>query len=300
MEFILREYDTHTELGITRAEYQAIKHAKDSFFQVIQIEETFDALIEDYVELEETLLHFGIRHLAFSGGSHHDFHAVRHSVNRRLLHLLSTARLYRDSLLKRTKSLLDPEAFTKLKNELSDSEQQPMAFRIVEVLRNFTQHEEFPISGTSQNVKWEGNEIRRKNRASFSISIRINAVELSKKRDLPDSVQEALRKLGSETEIIGYIREYIEHMRTIHGIFRDFVKTREEQWKVTMLEGIGRFNKKPDPWLVIAAPKDVNNKNEEVQLFDEFFESLSILRKKNLSQANLSRRYLRWSGLPPD
>jgi hypothetical protein len=33
-------------------------------------------------------------------------------------------------------------------------------------------------------------------------------------------------------------------------------------------------------------------------LFDEFFDHYKFLKRKNGTQANLSRRYVQWAGLP--
>ena len=65
MKFSLRSYGPRPKLDITIEEFRALRDAKALYGRLTRIEENFDAVIEDYVELEETLFNFGMRHLAF-------------------------------------------------------------------------------------------------------------------------------------------------------------------------------------------------------------------------------------------
>jgi hypothetical protein len=49
---------------------------------------------------------------------------------------------------------------------------------------------------------------------------------------------------------------------------------------------------------VLALQTDGGRPVEEIQLFDEFFDHYKFLKRKNSTQANLSRRYVQWAGLP--
>lgn len=302
MQFALRKLGSTKLDEITKAEYEEIRTAKNSYSRIIRVEENFDAVMEDYVELEETLLHFGIRHLAFHSSNHLEFQNMRNVINRRLLHVLSTARLYRDALLKNSKALLKNDgSFQQIKEELEDSPRQPMEFRIIEALRNYSQHHDFPISGMTKASRWEsdGNS-KAKERAAYFVSAKMDASAIARERTLASDLKEALLELGSDADIIVTIRRYIQHLGSIHSMFRELIKSKEKQWLKTMRDAIARGEGQPLqheglPDLVYVIGTNDDGTVHEIQLFEDFFSVLSSLRIKNGSQVNLSKRYVRWS-----
>ncbi|MFX8496825.1 hypothetical protein ABTL88_19140, partial [Acinetobacter baumannii] len=77
--------------------------------------------MENFVELEETLFHLGMKHLAFGIRDNSNFHYSRSLINRRLINLFSSTRLYRDALLKHSLEVLGQgESYTGLKAEIRD------------------------------------------------------------------------------------------------------------------------------------------------------------------------------------
>lgn len=178
-----------------------------------------------------------------------------------------------------------------------------MEFRVVEALRNYSQHEDFPISSMTTGSQWERyKETREKKRGAHYITVNIDASEISKQRKLPTDVRDALAKLGPDTEMIGHIRKYVEHLGSIHAEFRKLVDGEENRWENTMRNAMSLFHRSADdidlPFLVYATNRDSND--VEIQLFEEFFERLVLLRRKNGTQATLSKRYVRWSGSPSE
>lgn len=302
MKYYLFSYGSRPSIEITQEEYEDIRNAKSYLSDIIRIEENFDAVMEDYVELEETLLRFGIRHLAFMSGTEDHFHMMRGVINRRVLHLLSTARLYRDGLQKRAKARLSREDFYQLKAQLIDSPSQPMSFRIVEALRNYTQHDDFPISGMTTQMKWEEGAERIKDRAAFSVTPKFDALEVSKARKLAADVRKALSELGSDAQMISHIREYVEHLGAIHSQVRKLVEQSEKNYVSTLRSAMARYQaglpeNTNKPIVVIAVKWNEKTRSDEVQMFDEFFDYRTRLKSKNNTQENLSRRYVKWHGL---
>lgn len=300
VRFTLRRLGDQSQIDISEAEFETIKSSKELYSRVIRMEENFEAVLEDYAELEETLSHYGIRHLVFHQA---DFQSMRNIINRRLLHLLATALLYRDGLLKHGKLLLKKDnAFQTLKSELTDSPNQPIEFRIVEALRDYSQHEDFPISEMSTTSQWEDNDKRKKERGAHFITVNIDASAIGRRRNLAPDLKDALVKMGPKTEMIGHIRKYVEYLGSIHAVFRKLINAEEKRWEKIMRDAMNRFHLPPDikglPLVIFATKKD--SSGHEIQLFEDFFDSLALLRTKNGTQQTLSKRYVRWSGLPPD
>jgi hypothetical protein len=302
MSFALSSYGNRPRIEISGKTFATLKNAKEMYGQIIRVEENFDAVMEDYVELEETLLSLGMRYLAFRPADHVQFHSMRSVISRRMLHLLSTARLYREALLKHGKALFrNAGTFRRLEDEVLDAPSQPMAFRIVEALRNYAQHEELPISMMTIGSQWEsfGSE-NDKDRAAYSIAPKIDAVRISNGRTIAADVRKALEELGSEAEMIGEIREYVERLGAIHSAFREMIKESEDLWARAMQDAMSQYlnalHDQKAPLVVYAIRKDGADTTDSIQLFSEFFEYRMYLRRKNGVQTNLSRRYVKWSG----
>ena len=164
MGCVLRKFGAGPNLEITQAEYEAIKNAKAMYAHLIRVEQNFDAVIEDYVELESTISNYAVRYFAFHLMDESDaFDAVQGTISRRVVHVLATARLYRDALCQHGKAVLKADGtFLEIETALKDAPNQPMSFRIVEALRNYSQHSALPISSMMAGSQWESSEAKRK------------------------------------------------------------------------------------------------------------------------------------------
>ena len=126
-----------------------VKQANARLPEIVAVEEKYDALMENFVEMESTLLTLGERHLAFEDLELKDLLVPRNLISRRIGNMLSSARLYRDSLAQHAGRILgqsDP-GVADLRSRLQPGAAASMPFRIGEALRNYAQHQELPIGG---------------------------------------------------------------------------------------------------------------------------------------------------------
>jgi hypothetical protein len=134
---------------ITKEEYNAVKPARGVINELIAVEEKYDAVMENYVELEETVHNLGIRLLAFETLQYEEMAAPLNSVSRRVSNLLSSTRLYRDALPQHASRLLGRKhpAIQPLLDLKHDKPQHPMSYRQMEAVRNHAQHTGPTING---------------------------------------------------------------------------------------------------------------------------------------------------------
>lgn len=298
----LESLGTRPTIDISEEEFRTIDEAKNSYGHILRVEENFNAVMEDYVGLEEIILRHTLHYLAFRSGDHVSFQTMRNDINRSILHLLSTARLYRNALHKHGKVLLRKSGNVRaLDRMLADSSDQPMSYRMVEALRNYCQHSDFPISSMSAGSRWEMDaKSREKERAAYYVVPAMDAVSVSNDRRTACDVKEALLKEGPRAPFLGHIRKFVEHLGLIHSRFRDLLRESEQEWTDVMKTAIARYRNalKPDEklLLVLAVSREKTTANK-VELFDELFEYRKYFSRKNGSQVNLSKRYVQWSEL---
>jgi hypothetical protein len=79
-------------IEISEDEFNTLKLTQEKLLDVLNIEATFDLLLENYTEFEQDLLRLGLRLSLF--GEHGEPLGPRREMNRRLSNLLSSARFY--------------------------------------------------------------------------------------------------------------------------------------------------------------------------------------------------------------
>jgi hypothetical protein len=111
-------------------------------------------------------------------------------VSHRVSNLLSSKRLYRDSLPQHAKQLLGAKhpAIQPLKDSLRDNPSQPMPYRQMEAVRNYAQHVGQPISDITFDCHKDIDDKKQVTGLSHSIIPLMDAAEVSKLRDIPHDV----------------------------------------------------------------------------------------------------------------
>ena len=288
-------------LKITEHLYKDIRDAKAGLGEIIAVEEKFDTLMENYVELESTLLTLGARHLAFVDSDLKDLLVPRNLISRRVLNLLASARLYRHALMQHVSHILGPKnsEVKRFANSLTDTAAQPMTYRMAEAIRNYTQHQELPISGITFHRKREGDVAVPASAFAFWIKPILDGVEVSKARDIAADVRASLKALGDDANPMPLLREYVQHIGTFHHAFRDLVNTKEVGWEQVITLNIARFARRFPKEGVIGLAAGLQHKNRTVTqpeyLVQDRLDYRAFLKTKNLSSVNLSRRYVKWS-----
>lgn len=215
-------------IQITNDEYEELKKAKFMLQQYLYIEEKLNFIIENYLELEKEILNISISNLVTPLSSREWTNSVDeiHKVNRRIINLLTTSRMYLDHVSHDLKKVCQDKLdvipmFEKLKNIEYES---VLGYRVMEALRNFVQHRGLPIHLLSHNVsKTKDNRIKH---LLFPV-IRVRDLEEDGK--FKRAVLEELKNIGDRVDIRLYIRQYVQSFYKFQKFIRDiFIEDRLE------------------------------------------------------------------------
>lgn len=140
-------------LRIPEAVFGRIASARDRSIRALEIEENLDMLLHNYVDFEHELLQISLRNALFSVGDWSEFRSVIQDLNRRMVNLLSTARLYLDHLRHRSAPLLkcasaDSGAVEAI---ISHEYEARRGYRVMEALRNHVQHRGLPLHSITRD-----------------------------------------------------------------------------------------------------------------------------------------------------
>jgi hypothetical protein len=99
--------ESDAEVEITEAEFGAIISATGALMHCIDAEEKFDAIIENYRELEGFMLDQSLQSMLSARVDDISFQIPRSTTSRKLANFLSSVRLYHDSIGRHAKAIAD-------------------------------------------------------------------------------------------------------------------------------------------------------------------------------------------------
>lgn len=211
------------EIPISADDFAAIKDARRVLTEVFSIEESYDLVVSNYIELEQEVLTAAATEVCRDGQSYNDFFELRSTVNRRFVNLLSACRAYIDQTPQAlvncsTSSSLAREQF---KSCLSENYNKSFSYRFFEALRNHVQHCGLAVHRVSINSRWtQPPSLRR-----LEISIEPYASRKYLEED-PKFKKKVLEETPEDVALLGHLRNYMQAIGVAHGTARSSTKDR--------------------------------------------------------------------------
>ena len=285
------------KIRITEDKYQGLLDAKTTLISIKTIEEIYEILISNYLEFEQETLKLTVSNMI----SYNDVYEVgfdtRILLSRRLINILTAAKLYLDSLATHASqcSRLD-ETKDYVKQLKSKEYDKNRSYRFMETYRNYVQHKGLPIDLVQQYSGWKETEYEVGMEYKINFSIRkenlLNAREIKK---------EVLIEMEEQIDLKLCIRSYLESISCIHDEIRKMLEedvniSREEL--TTAIESFNsNFRTKTDSFDIISIDNgEVLSSTAILLNWDEF---RIKLQHKNRKLTKLSKRYATGQSTPP-
>ena len=242
-EYAITLINSTSGINISSGEFDSIRRALLGLHQALGLEEKFDIVMEDYAELEAELLKGAALNIYFSDPSWNSKASFQEKLNRLLLHLLSSVRMYRDHSRSNFSEIFGRSS--QERQDLIESEKKEcrdiFAYRVLEQLRNYSQHRNLPID----NIQYK--YLRLDSALStHTIELVIDINRLEDDRDFKEILKEWKESeqewKKSVMEIPGknyfplkpLIRDYISSVSRIHRHVRESLKPKIEEWETTV------------------------------------------------------------------
>lgn len=142
------------EFAISENEFAAYRSAHMALVAGLAIEEKFEILASNYLELEKEILAQIAECMVRHPEGYEDIFEIRTALNRKLINLLTTARLYVDHVSHQAKEILGDDSGSEVKALFSAEYDAAFEYRFMEALRNFVQHRGFPAQGVVIGGTW--------------------------------------------------------------------------------------------------------------------------------------------------
>src|SRR5206468_3281318 len=113
------------------------------------VEENYDCVIENYLELEEYILSEALRSVVARPRSDNiSWQEPRHNTARKLSNFLSSARLYIGTIETHAREIFaDDSVRQQIKADIAHQFDTSSDYRIMDALRNYAQHSALPVHG---------------------------------------------------------------------------------------------------------------------------------------------------------
>ena len=280
---------------ISQEEYEICKKARECLLECLHIEEKINVVIENYREFEMMLLDYTMRSAIYNEVSWSLLNEERNNINRRLANLLTACRLYLDHLIHHLNIIFgqDSEHVAIIRKIISCEYDSEISYRIMEALRNFIQHNGFPITSLTHNHGW--NEDRTFIINNIQPFVSIPYLELDK--DFKRSVLEEMKAIGDTIDIRMYVRSYVASLGKIQDRVRDIIHTYSGAWEDRIDSTIQKYpdfaDKKSEPVsLVIAIMRDDETYYDVVYLFREYIQRWKQLERKHARTQYLPKQHV--------
>lgn len=284
-------------IAIAEEEFLRIRKAKKAILRAIALEEKLDHVLENFADLERELLNMALEHSIFPGKIDDLLGGGAHLVNRRIVNLLTTTRLYLDQVMHDLSEIFgkDSEQYKAVKQSIRREYDSVLSYRVMEELRNHAQHRSLPTHVISFGATWDKSPDLTGLR--FYVVPSIEVLVLQEDPKFKKAVLKELTEAADEkgcVNLLPSVRQYVEALGRIHHGVREVTAPQLSQADKLIAEycakGKDRFGSVVG---LFALDSDAQGRYAGmVHLTERFTERRKGLEKKNRPLGLMSRRYV--------
>jgi len=293
MKYILKIHalGKYPEINLKKSQYDSIKRAREVLSNGLEMEAKYEILISNYLEFEKEILEHAAQSMVRKLYDYEDFFQARMSFNRRLVNLLTAARLYVDQLYRHVKAVIPdmPTVKVDIKTLFSKEYDKKLEYRFMEALRNYVQHRGIPVHWIKYNSSSDDSGEERQ--LIYSMELASLKEYLQEDDDFKKNV---LSEIPDKIDLIMATRVYIEGISKVHCAARKLVEQSLKESRSIIDNAQASYQKiYRDKFVGLHAICLKKNKVEDsVPLLLDWDDVRLKLTKRNLELVNLRNRYV--------
>ncbi|GAB6071143.1 hypothetical protein JCM30760_22400 [Thiomicrorhabdus hydrogeniphila] len=280
------------QIELTEEEFNKIKHAKSTLKAALEIEDKYDLIVSAYVDLEKDVLALTTENMVRWRSSYESFHETRTLVNRRLITILTAARLYLDRLPSKVAKCTDNRAIKSEVESLKSHEYDTnFEYRFIEALRNSVQHSNLPVHSVSHGIKRLDIDTD-KDVNQYKSSYMANKSEFVSDGNFKRAV---FKELPEKVDLLHSVRVYIACLSNIHIQTRALIKEFSDDARTVIENQItvyGEANEQNTVALEAVKENGLTKVESFIVMTDWDDVRLSLIKKNGLLK-NLEKRFIR-------
>tara|TARA_R110001583_G_scaffold174519_1_gene328935 strand:+ start:144 stop:1052 length:909 start_codon:yes stop_codon:yes gene_type:complete len=290
----------YPEIEIDEKKYYSIYEARNILSAAMAVEEKYELLINNYVELEKEVLSAATDNMIYRDKDYSGFFDIRLLFNQRLVNLLTSCRLYLDQIQQHIKTCLpnDLKKSNQVKELFSVQYDSHFEYQFMEALRNYVQHRGLAVHSTAHSSRWTST--KDDGLMEFGIKLFTHKSEVEHDKAFKKSVSKVM---DEKIELITTSRRYIECLNHCHIQIRELI-SHEVKAAREVIENIireyGKINNGETDCLTALKFEESSPCNillDEIPILLEWDNVREGLVKKNQKLTNLYRRYVSGNSL---
>ncbi len=288
--------DVVDNIVISEQDYINFKEAKDNLIHMLYIEEKYNFIIENFLEFEKDIISITFEKMVSTLLANDWILSTKeiHLLNRRLINLLTTSRLYIDQLEHDLKKmcLSDPNVVSYSKMLKTREYNENIGYRVIEALRNYVQHRGLPIH--SMKCKRNKQESFTESSLKYIISPLIRVEDLEKDDKFKKSVIKDLKQFGENVDLKLIIREYIQSISNIHCSIRQLLSCYISEWDSIVENAYLKYKEKYSEvdMIGVAEIDKFGFRHNNVYLLKDTINKRKLLIQKNSDLSSLVKMYV--------
>lgn len=279
------------EIEISGDEYSRLETARKVLSNALAIEEKYEIVVANFLELEMQLLHAAATDTVRTTLSYAEFFELRSVLNIRLVNLLSSVRLYLDQLPQHVGDCIPENTNARylVKAQCSREYDEHFEYRFMEALRNHVQHRGIPIHLIRQDARWTS--IGDGGLLEFTVDIAAQRSYLEEDEKFKKAV---LDEISADVDLKAASRCYIESVSAINELARESIAESVKCARRTIEAARERYAEVWADSLVGIAAVAVNNERQvsSVPLLLDWDDVRIELQRRNTQLKNLRKRYV--------
>ena len=281
------------EIEIDSDRYDALQSARSVLIGALAIEEKYDLLFSNYLDLEKECLNYATECMVKGSLGYEGFAKARRSINRRIVNLLTSTRLYIDHIQQNIKLCVQKESAIDVKSLMSKQYDENFSYRFMEALRNYVQHCGLAIHQVSTPTRWTSQD--DDGELEFGLNV------FSERDIMEDSKQfkvAILEEMPEKVEIIRASRSYVGSISIVHSEIRDIIKSNVIEARKKLQLAIDEYKAVNDGCAIglkaikfkkTEFPKDII---DDFPILLDWDDSRIELESKNCEIKNLEKRFV--------
>jgi len=285
----------YPRLAIDSQRFLLLKRSRDILAEALELEEEYEMMISSYIDLEKEFMNVSISHMVRSHNVHNvylHFCDTRLALNRRLMNLLTSVRLYLDDLTAHCSACLpeQSEIEQQVESLRSTEYQKNFDYRFMEALRNYIQHYGIAVHQVMFQQRATASDLDINGLFEFSSSFWAEKKLIASDGHFKKPI---LDEMPDRVELISASRGYIEALSSIHNNVRQMTSKSVNEARPLIQTAIDDYRAvyKKDLVGLNAYVFDGKTKIDEIPIFLIGDDIRIQLEKRNRQLVNLKRKY---------
>lgn len=270
-------------LEISQQRYDEIKKATQILSAAFALEETYDLLVGNFIELETSALSLAAKSMMQAPHHYDEMFELNAQMNRRAVNFLTTAKMFVDQLQQRIGTCGGDKAAAKA--ETSKHYDMLFEYRFMEALRNHAQHSGSAVHSLSFGGRWGPPGKREKMVFATEVRTQRRFLELD-----PSFKKAVLLECPESVDFLDAARNYLAALSQVHQHARDQIDTQVCSARATIEDVIAVYASHEADTLGLTAYNCTESSAEKTAVFLDWDNVRLKLVARNLMNLTLGRR----------